>query len=47
MILIRAKEICELARRYVDRGINPSTAISIACKVLDFNEKMLENQLTY
>lgn len=42
MILIKAKEICELARIYVERGISPSQAISIACKVLDFNEKSID-----
>lgn len=47
MALDQVSNIVELAKEYVDRGINPSTAISLACKVIEFNEKMLENQLTY
>lgn len=47
MTLDKVSNIVELAKLYVARGIHPSTAISLACKVLDFNEKILENQLTY
>lgn len=47
MALDKVSNIVELAKVYVDRGIDPSTAISLACKVIEFNKKMLENQLTY
>lgn len=47
MTLDKVNNLVELAKGYVDRGIDPSTAISLACKVIEFNEKMLENQLTY
>lgn len=47
MTLDKVSDIVELAKGYVARGINPSTAISLAYKILIFNEKMLENQLTY
>ena len=47
MTLDKVNNLVELAKGYVDRGIDPSTAISLACKILIFNEKMLENQLTY
>lgn len=47
MALDKVSNIVELAKLYVDRGVEPSTAISLACKILIFNEKMLENQLTY
>lgn len=47
MTLDKVNNLVELAKGYVDRGIDPSTAIALACKILIFNEKMLENQLTY
>ena len=47
MALDKVGNIVELAKGYVDRGIDPSTAISLAYKILIFNEKILENQLTY
>ena len=47
MTLDKVSDIVELAKGYVGRGIKPSTAISLAYKVLIFNEKILENQLTY
>ena len=47
MALDKVSNIVELAKIYVDRGIEPSTAISLAYKILIFNEKILENQLTY
>lgn len=47
MTLDKVSNIVELAKGYVDRGVDPSTAISLAYKILIFNEKMLENQLTY
>lgn len=47
MALDKVSNIVELAKGYVDRGISPSTAISLAYKILIFNEKILESQLTY
>lgn len=47
MTLDKVNNLVELAKGYVDRGIDPSTAISLACKVIEFNKKILENQLTY
>lgn len=47
MTLDKVSNLVELAKIYVDRGIDPSTAISLAYKILMFNEKILENQLTY
>lgn len=47
MTLDKVSNVVELAKLYVGRGIDPSTAISLACKVIEFNKKILENQLTY
>ena len=47
MTLDKVSNIVELAKGYVDRGVDPSTAISLAYKILIFNEKMVENQVTY
>lgn len=47
MTLDKVSNIVELAKVYIDRGIKETDAIALAYKILIFNEKMLENQLTY
>lgn len=43
MTLDKVNNLVELAKVYVDKGIKETDAIALACKVIEFNEKILIN----